>query len=252
MSAKALSYVWDHSPYTGTKRVIHLAVADVANEENNNRLWVSQGSISRKAKCDRKTVTRAFAEMVGDGYLKLIKDNSAARNPNVYEFLMPYGDISSHRDISSQDRDISSRTIGTSDPLMVTKCPTNSITQVEKNSITSAFERFWRVYPRKINKKKAFECFEKAAARADCELIADRAAVWAKAWKDAGQETQFIPHATTWLNADRWEDEPEKITAKSELQGNAQFGKSYLGFEYEDGRDLAEKLGAKVYGKPRD
>jgi hypothetical protein len=256
MSAKALTYVWDHSPYTGTKRVIHIAIADVANEENGNRLWVSQGNIAHKAKCDRKTVTRTFAQMVDDGYLRLIKDNSAARKPNVYEFLTP-------RDISSPTRDISSFELGTFHPPLVSRCPSNS-SELKRENTTSVrealqgvvvqteFDKFWKVYPRKINKKKAFECFEKAANRAPASLIAERAAVWAKAWKDSEQEVQFIPHATTWLNADRWEDEPETVESKLALKGNAQAGKNFLTFEHESGRDLVEKLGVEVFGAKSD
>ena len=76
--------------------------------------------------------------------------------------------------------------------------------------ILPLFDRFWGAYPRKVSKADARKAFAKL--NPDGELVEAmlRALDWQKRlpeWtKDGGQ---FIPYPATWLNARRWEDEPE-------------------------------------------
>lgn len=71
-----------------------------------------------------------------------------------------------------------------------------------------AFETFWKLYPRKTAKDNARKAFAKINPSA--ELLAEIMASLGKhatcqAWlKDDGQ---YIPHASTWLNQKRWNDE---------------------------------------------
>ena len=70
------------------------------------------------------------------------------------------------------------------------------------------FERFWSLYPRKVSKADAKKAWAKIKVTADLfDLMAKALAAWTVSadWtKDGGQ---FIPHASTWLNGKRWEDE---------------------------------------------
>lgn len=71
-----------------------------------------------------------------------------------------------------------------------------------------AFDRFWALYPRKVGKSAAEKAWAKIKVTADLfDLMAASLAAWVVStdWtKDGGQ---FIPHASTWLNGKRWEDE---------------------------------------------
>lgn len=75
----------------------------------------------------------------------------------------------------------------------------------------AAFGRFWAAYPRKVGKADARKAFAKAWRKLppmEEEPILTGGLERAKAaWVDA----QFIPHAATWLNGERWQDEPEPI-----------------------------------------
>lgn len=72
------------------------------------------------------------------------------------------------------------------------------------------FSRFWKLYPRKVGKDKAEKAWAKI--KVSQALFDKIVAALAKhrqlpGWtKDNGQ---FIPHASTWLNGKRWEDEVE-------------------------------------------
>ena len=67
------------------------------------------------------------------------------------------------------------------------------------------FEKFWSVYPRKEGEQKARAAFEKVTVSLDILLSALESQKKSSQWtKDNGQ---FIPHAATWLNGKRWEDQ---------------------------------------------
>ncbi len=76
----------------------------------------------------------------------------------------------------------------------------------------SAFDRFWLAYPRKIGKGAARKSYEKALRRIDepdaGEQISKALEAAKRAWAKRN-DPEFIPHPATWLNQDRWEDEPE-------------------------------------------
>lgn len=69
-----------------------------------------------------------------------------------------------------------------------------------------AFKRFWDLYPRKTNKKKAKDSFLKKCTD---ENILNKMinAVINQKKSEQWQNMKYIPHATTWLNGERWEDE---------------------------------------------
>ena len=64
------------------------------------------------------------------------------------------------------------------------------------------FDRFWSAYPRKVGKGAAQKAWRAATKKAAPDTII--AAVQRFPWSD---EQQFIPHPSTWLNAERWNDE---------------------------------------------
>lgn len=70
---------------------------------------------------------------------------------------------------------------------------------------TPPFDRFWQAYPRKTNKHEAKKAFAKTNANVD-ELITDvQQRLACGHWST--REKNFIPHASTYLNQRRWEDE---------------------------------------------
>ena len=77
------------------------------------------------------------------------------------------------------------------------------------------FEEFWSHYPRKVGKKAARAKYAAACKRADPQQVIDGAERLAH---DPNlPEERFIPHPTTWLERDGWEDGPlpERVTNRS-------------------------------------
>ncbi len=68
-----------------------------------------------------------------------------------------------------------------------------------------AFDRFWQVYPRHVAMKQARAAFEAALKRATAEVIVEGARRYRN---DPNRDPAFTAHPTTWLNGDRWGDDP--------------------------------------------
>lgn len=91
---------------------------------------------------------------------------------------------------------------------------------------SESFETFWKLYPKKVDKKKTLGLWLKL--KPDQALISTIMQSLGKyciseGWtKDGGR---FVPHASTWLNAERWNDEVAASTAKT-----ASFMDKHTGF----------------------
>lgn len=75
-----------------------------------------------------------------------------------------------------------------------------------KNAPDEKFETFWKAYPRRIAKKNALKVWTRL--KVDDELFARIMAALEVAKKTRQwQDVQYVPHPTTWLNGERWNDE---------------------------------------------
>jgi uncharacterized protein YdaU (DUF1376 family) len=66
------------------------------------------------------------------------------------------------------------------------------------------FELFWKQYPRKIAKPNALKAWLKIKPN---DTLSQKMIDAVKQQKLSDREIQFVPHAATWLNGNRWEDE---------------------------------------------
>jgi len=67
------------------------------------------------------------------------------------------------------------------------------------------FTDFWEMYPKKVGKGAARTSFIKALKKVPYDTIKKALANFIE--KTDGQDKQFIPNPTTWLNQERWDDE---------------------------------------------
>jgi hypothetical protein len=85
--------------------------------------------------------------------------------------------------------------------------PTVKNTNIQKTNIQeNQFEEFWSIYPRKTGKGSAKTAYEKAIKSGKVTEVSLIVAVGRYANDPNLPEPQFIPHASTWLNQERWSD----------------------------------------------
>lgn len=88
MSIKWMSHVWDESPYTNTMLLLHIAMADSANDEGH--FYYRQETIAKKARVSTRYVKMVVAQMQKDGLLKVKR-----RGRQNHYWLQPIGELSS-------------------------------------------------------------------------------------------------------------------------------------------------------------
>ncbi len=72
---------------------------------------------------------------------------------------------------------------------------------------SQGFEDFWAVYPKKVGKRAAQIAFTKALKRgAEAEVMVENALAYRN---DPNRNPDYTALPTTWLNQDRWLDEPD-------------------------------------------
>ncbi|WP_249310244.1 helix-turn-helix domain-containing protein [Bacillus sp. FJAT-49736] len=69
---------------------------------------------------------------------------------------------------------------------------------------SNEFEQFWSIYPRKVDKKKAYKSFKTAVKNHSLEIILDGTQKYTKQVQNT--DTKFIKHPTTFLNNDSFID----------------------------------------------
>lgn len=102
------------------------------------------------------------------------------------------------------------------------------------------FDAFWAIYPRRVARKPALEAFLLAVRRGvRATDIAQGASVYAAARE--GQDPTKTAHAATWLNQERWTDEPEPVAGhfaqnppRRGMQGYSAIDQAIEGLTWED------------------
>lgn len=80
------------------------------------------------------------------------------------------------------------------------------------NEIAADFDTFWLLYPKRMARKEARRAWDRLSAADQLAAIVGLAA-WRRVWLARG-EMQYVPHAATWINGERWTDElPVEVTS---------------------------------------
>jgi hypothetical protein len=87
--------------------------------------------------------------------------------------------------------------------------PENTQKEIGKpiSASPDGFDEFWQNVPRRIAKPKAQQAYAKALRKADARTLI--AAMRRYAESRIGEDPQYTAHPTSWLNAGRWNDEPD-------------------------------------------
>lgn len=81
--------------------------------------------------------------------------------------------------------------------------------------LSSAFDAAWEHWPKKVERKQAFDRFKIAARRIGHEALAQHIVEFGDAYA-ATTERQFVPALGVWLHGERWTDElPQARTQRS-------------------------------------
>lgn len=212
MSVRLMAQILDHGPKRQAARFVMLVMADYANDEGH--CWPSIPSVADKACMSERSAYRVINELISEGWLEVVSGGGRGKTNRYMVRTNP--DTVSVNDGENPD------TLAGNDALNPDICALNPDTVSPKPSLTInrqspppivpppakiRFDAFWAIYPRRVGKGAARKAWDKAMKRAPPDLIIERAAAFGQ--QVNGTDPKYIPHPATWLNGDRWEDDPE-------------------------------------------
>lgn len=217
MAIQCVAWVLEHETTTsGAERLVLLSLANHAGWQGGRwECYPSVERIGREAGIGRRqTIKDAMNRLIARGLV--VRAVNAApdvripgnRRPNLYYLNLTAGGTETAPpervgDSESDARGLGLRASGGTD----TEPQTVSEPPVEPTHARTAFDEFWSAYPRKVGKPTARTAFFRAVKRgSNPDAIVAGARRCAREWKAAKTEERFIPHPSTWLNDDRWND----------------------------------------------
>lgn len=193
-----------------TNKVILLILANYADQDFS--CFPSIRKLAEMAECGESTVRRS------------LKDLSKRDLIMIQNRFEPYGDRQRQTSNIYTLRGFQNET---HPPVKLTPAPlsksighiTNHINQSE---YTIGFNDFWTAYPRRPNtsKKDAFAKYKKAINKISEQQLIKLTKQFASSQKNT--DPKFIPHASTWLNQERYFDileEPKQKTNRNRIAG---------------------------------
>lgn len=246
MTIYATTWAWQQETANPGQRLVLLAMADNAagpESDEPGLCWPSIDLIAAKCHLSTRQVKRHLADLHEAGLVvKMQRRRRRDGSLSVWEYLVPYqGTPTSPRpDDRENPRGHPRSTLGDTHgkpkgtPMSPQEEPSceppvepslSSSLAVKKPASTEVavvdeweaqFERFWYAYPRRIGRPAAKTKFRAKMRTANAEQFDNLhagTARWVNHWRAIETDIQFIPHPTTFLNQERYNDMPPTHTA---------------------------------------
>jgi|9_EtaG_2_1085328.scaffolds.fasta_scaffold01875_4 hypothetical protein len=193
MSIEALSWGIKQNTQTPTSKLVLLVLCNYANVENI--CFPSEKHLGKICGVSERSIRRCIKILKDSNLIKVQMRNF---NSNEYQILCKQQDTN----------DQNNRTL-----------VTNNTKEQTKELYGESFDKFWKLYPRKVSKFESAKVFGK--------LKKDEIKVVMKGVKNFRDvvlrdnvEQQFIPHATTWLRQKRFLDYiSQKVNTLNSIAG---------------------------------
>lgn len=180
-------------------------------DKDNGTCHPGKTRIAALARIGIRTVNRAIDELVVIGAIEVIHrpdpDNPKRMLTNQYRLLTPCAGDSTPCAPDSTPHALVTPPPCAGGTETIVKEPESENTDTRSTEVDLMFLRFWESYPRKVGKKQALKAWNRYAKRNQPKIL-DGLTAWNQHWRHEKTETQYIPHPTTWLRQERWEDHP--------------------------------------------
>jgi biotin operon repressor len=180
-----------------------------------HQAFPSLDTLANRLGCGEKTVRRAIEDLVEHGAIK--KHSRGRYQSSLYTVmttppkgtkLSGEGSKMSHEGSKMSTRlDKNVQVTITTELEPLEREPKNDIGAFTPDELQIHFADFWEAYPLKRGKGAAAKAYEKAIEKVAPDYLLDRTR---KFRDDPHRPDDFTPLCTTWLNQERWDDEPYK------------------------------------------
>jgi len=214
MSVKIMGKVWEHSKAKGTARLVLLAIADHCNP--TGVAWPSLSRLADYVNVDRRNVIVAVNRLIEMGELERVEKGHTGK-ATTYRILL-YENVPL---LFGSDASVTSDAPVTSDAtvtqVVMEASPQPSMNRHILYKGNGDFDAFWKQYPKKVGKGAALKSYQKALRKTSHEDIMAGVAKY-------HPDPDYICNPTTWLNQERWSDEPDSYQSTDNRTANRQTG----------------------------
>jgi len=195
-----------------TKKAIMMYMADKASDDGTG-IWVSKPNMAADLELSIRALQTNIASLVSE---QLIAENGQRKIKQGYTVdyairLEMVSCLPSTRtpaaDAPLQQMHVYPRTECTPTPAVDAVKPSKepSTKPLLSPLEESEFDLFWDYYPKKVAKGDARKAFAKALTKVSGSKLVSAVQPFANSVKH--KDPKFIPHASTWLNGERWADQ---------------------------------------------
>lgn len=229
MSIAVSELVWAHRGLDPTAKLILLRLANAADDSGGS-VFPSIPRVAADCGCDERTAQRAIGRLRESGLVVLVAEADAMKR-RAREYRIDTGALKAGGEPPAQRHPRHSATPGTAPPLadchprqIATSPPAQChpspgtappLTVIEpsvnrqksrRTEDDAEFIEFWSAFPRRVAKGAARKAWNAATKKSPAAAIIAAATSFAHICRAEGKPEQYIPHPSTWLNAERWLD----------------------------------------------
>jgi hypothetical protein len=244
MSVEAISAALPRRGLTPTQKLVLIGIA---NHDGDGGAWPSVSTLSNYAECSVRQVQRALADLVEMGLVEREVNGGGTKRtpdhtrPNLYRLHLSPGDTqvtpppdlgvttpltpmspepSSNRPVEPEEPPYPPQAGGAARILgaEVAQIPMS----LGDMAIEHVLDDLWAAWPkgRKQGRPAARRALKAALKKTNPASIATGLQLWLRYW-EAKNEPQFVPMPSTWLNQERWNDDPPPLPKpKTGVGGN--------------------------------
>lgn len=252
-----MSKIMRDRTYDGKQKLILLAIADMVDQTGVG--FASYRMIKEVTDVSDEYLRQSIARFVADGRLEIVEKGTGRRHATVYRVLLPNSvapnSVVEMPELPNSEGHNSPTPSGPTPQLQPENSPTPpsnppSYTSVLSTSVLNTsvvaqitdghWEQFWRSYPRRTAKGAAKKAWDAAVEKENPAVIIEAAKRYAD---DPNRDPAFTPHPATWLNQERWGDDPLPTRASTERKSGAQMYDDLL-------QHMQDKSIAAIGGRP--
>ena len=208
MSIRALGWAFDQEIFPATNKFVLVAMANFASDTGSSFPGVE--TIRQITGLNDKTISNALKTLEDLDFIwDTGKKAGATGKVKVYQLPNDACAIPPKKGVlkSGSNPVVIPEESGSNTPLKDPLHIEEPVTGTKTPTFEAYFEAFWKSYPRHVNKSKAKAALLKALKKTSLETIIKNLSTQKKTDQWTKDNGQFIPHPTTWLNGERWEDE---------------------------------------------
>lgn len=199
MSLAMMTWAFAQRGLRPSEKVVLLALADYANDEGY--CFPGQVSIATKADLSERTVRDTLKRLEDAGLLEITerRRDDGYRTSNGYRLLTSPAEVAGDQISPAESRQSHRQTAAGQEPSV----EPSDIPPTPKAE-DDGFDAVWAAWPRKDGKLAAQKAWRRLSAAKRAEILPMLVA-HANGHRQH-TEPRYIPHLSTWLNGERWDD----------------------------------------------